>query len=191
MLDGTADAFLTSVHRHFLFALVVTAGIAPLQGATLERLNFADMIAKSTAIVRGTVTGSKSSATGPMIYTHYAIQVTECYKGGAQDGQDVAVPGGIANHLRQTFPGAPELQSGQEYVLFLWTGPSGLTQIIGLTQGLFTLSTTSTGTTATRPAAPEMMLEPGSGQQVKDQTLVMTLSELRARIAATLRGGAK
>jgi hypothetical protein len=168
---------------------VVTAGIAPLQGATLERLSLGDMIVKSTAIVRGTVTGSKASASGPMIYTHYAIQVTERYKGGAQDGQDVAVPGGIANHLRQTFPGAPELQAGQEYVLFLWTGPSGLTQIIGLTQGLFTLTTTSSGTTATRPPAPEMMLDPGTGQQVKDGALVMTLGDLRKRITGALRGG--
>jgi len=179
------------VHRHFLLALVVTAGIAPLQSATLQRLSLDDMTAQSTAIVRGTVTGSKAAVSGPVIYTHYAIQVTERYKGGAQDGQDVAVPGGSANHLRQTFPGAPELQIGQEYVLFLWTGPSGLTQIIGLTQGLFTLSTTSSGTTATRPPAPEMMLDAGTGQQVKDQTLSMKLSDLRTRIASTLRGGGK
>lgn len=179
------------MHGHFLFALVVTAGIAPLQGATLERLSLDDMIAKSTAIVRGTVTGSKAYASGPIIYTHYAIQVTERYKGGTQDGQDVAVPGGSSNSLRQTFPGAPELKAGTEYVLFLWTGPSGITQIIGLTQGLFTLSTTASGTTATRPRAPEMMLEPGTGQQVNDQGLSMNLGDLRARIAGTLRGGAK
>ncbi|HEV3332573.1 MAG TPA: hypothetical protein VG096_16400 [Bryobacteraceae bacterium] len=177
------------MHRHFLFALVVTAGIAPLPGATLQRLSLNDMIAKSTAIVRGTVTGSKAYASGPIIYTHYAIQVTERYKGGAQDGQDVAVPGGSTNHLRQSFPGAPELTAGQEYVLFLWTGPSGLTQIIGLTQGLFTLSTTASGTTATRPPAAEMMLDSGSGQQVKDQTLSMTLGELRTRVTSALRGG--
>jgi hypothetical protein len=191
MLDGHRDAFLKSVHRRFLLALVVTAGMVPLPGATLLRLSLDDMIAKSTAIVRGTVTGSRASASGPMIYTHYAIRVTERYKGGAQDGQDVAVPGGIANQLRQTFAGAPELQTGQEYVLFLWTGPSGLTQIIGLTQGAFTLSTTSSGTTATRPPAPEMMLDAGTGKQVKEKALVMNLGDLRAQIASTLRGGAK
>ena len=188
---GPVGASVGSVHRHFLFLLVVTAGIAPLTGATLQRLTLDDMIVKSTAIVRGTVTGSKASVNGPMIYTHYAIQVTERYKGGAQDGQDAAIPGGASNHLRQTFPGVPELQTGQEYVLFLWTGPSGLTQIIGLTQGVFTLTTTPSGTTATRPPAPEMMLDARSAQQVTDQALVMKLSDLRGRIAATLHGGEK
>ena len=175
------------MHRHFLFALVVTVGIAPLQGATLQRISLDNMIAKSTAIVRGRVTGSKASISGPVIYTHYAVQVTEHYKCGAQDGQDVVVPGGVVNHWQQTFSGVPELKTGDEYVLFLWTGPSGLTQIMGLTQGLFTLS----GTTATRIAASEIMLEPGTGQQVKDQTLVMSLGDLRARIASTLRGSVK
>ena len=37
----------------------------------------------------------------------------------------------------------------------------------------------------------EVMLERGTGQQVKDQTLVMSLSDLRARISSTLSGGAK
>jgi hypothetical protein len=32
------------------------------------------------------------------------------------------------------------------------------------------------------------MLERGTGQQVKDQTLVMTMSQLRAQIAATMAG---
>lgn len=173
------------------FALVLAAGIVSLPGATLQRLTLDDMIAKSTAIVQGTVTGSTASARGRVIYTHYAIQVSQVYKGGPPAAQDVAVPGGSANGYRQTFPGAPELQTGQQYVLFLWTGPSGLTQIIGLTQGVFTLSTSSSGTTATHPAAPDTMLDPASGQQVKDQTITMTLADLQARIASALGKGAK
>jgi hypothetical protein len=35
------------------------------------------------------------------------------------------------------------------------------------------------------------MLDPQTGRQVKDQTLVMNLSDLKARIASTLAGGAK
>jgi hypothetical protein len=31
------------------------------------------------------------------------------------------------------------------------------------------------------------MLDPGTGKQVKDQTLTLRLSELRARIGATLK----
>ena len=48
--------------------------------------------------------------------------------------------GGVAGGIRQSVSGAPELKPGQEYVLFLWTSRSGLTQVIGLSQGLFQLS---------------------------------------------------
>jgi len=104
----------------------------------------------------------------------------------------VAVPGGTANNMRQTFPGSPQFKIGDDYVFFLWTGRSGLTQIIGLTQGLFALSPGSGDTpTVTRAASQEVMLEKGTGRQVKDQTIVMTLADLRARIAAPLNGGGK
>jgi hypothetical protein len=41
---------------------------------------------------------------------------------------------------------------------------------------------------ATRSASHEVMLEHGTGKQVKDQTLTMHMSELRARILSTLSG---
>jgi hypothetical protein len=102
------------------------------------------------------------------------------------------VPGGTANNVRQTFPGTPQFKAGDDYVFFLWTGRSGLTQIIGLTQGLFALSPGSDDSPkATRAASREVMLEKGTGREVKDQTIVMTLADLRARIAASLNGSGK
>jgi len=188
---GTQRAFSNTVRSHFLLTLVVGAACMPARGATLEKLSLDDMILKSTAIVRGTVSGSAAAARGPVIYTHYAVQVTERYKGSAPEGQDVAVPGGSANGFRQSFPGSPELTAGSEYVFFLWTGPSGITQIIGLTQGLFTLTGTASGTTITRPPSPEEVLDPATGQQVKDQSISIRLSDLKARIASALRGGTR
>jgi hypothetical protein len=175
--------------RHFCFAFVLTFGMLPLQSATLERLSLNDMVQKSTAIVRGTVTGSHAAQQGPLIYTHYTIQVTEQFKGAPQKTVDVVVPGGVANNLRQTFAGTPSFRTGDDYVFFLWTSSqSGLTHIIGLTQGLFAVSGPSGSPVATRVASKEVMLEPGTGRQVKDQTLVMNLSDLRSQIAATLGG---
>ncbi len=161
----------------------------PLQGATLERLSLNDMIQKSTAIVRGTITGSHATQQGRLIYTHYAIQVTERYKGTPQATVDLVVPGGVANNVRQTYAGAPVFHMGEDYVFFLWTGKSGLTQIIGLTQGLFAVAPgTGADRVTTRAASQEIMLEPGTGRQIKDQTVVMNLSELRSTIAGALRG---
>ena len=110
-------------------------GLLSLAGATLEQLSLDDMIQKSTAIVRGSVALSRTEASGPVIYTHYIVRVTENFKGNSQGAVDVAVPGGTANNMRQTFPGSPQFKIGDDYVFFLWTGRSGLTQIIGLTQG--------------------------------------------------------
>jgi hypothetical protein len=175
--------------RHLLSALALLSCALPLQSATLERLTLEEMIAKSTAIVRGKAAGAHAAFSGRVIYTHYAVQVSESYKGNGSGTLDVAIPGGTAQGLRQTFSGAPELQSGQEYVLFLWTGPAGVTQIIGLTQGLFSVAAGSEkDPPVTRLASRERMLGP-AGQPVKDQTLVMRLSELRRRIAGGLAAG--
>jgi hypothetical protein len=59
-------ALSSGVKRHFMLALVLTFCMSPLQSATLERLSLDDMIAKSTLIVRGKVTGSNAAASGPL-----------------------------------------------------------------------------------------------------------------------------
>ncbi len=150
------------------------------------------MVARSTAIVRGKVTGSSAAFSGPVIYTHYTVQVIETLKGTASGATDVVLPGGVAQNVRQSFAGTPSLNVGAEYVLFLYTGQSGLTTIVGLTQGLFTLDSGSSGEpTATRTATRELMLDPVTGHPVKDDTLVMKLSALRAQVAAGIQGAAR
>jgi len=175
------------VKRHFLLALVLTFATGPLQCATLERLSLDDMIAKSTSIVRGKVTTSYAAYAGPVVYTHYVVQVSERFKGPAADSVEVLVPGGAVNGQRQSFAGAPSFNQGDEFVFFLWTSRAGLTQVIGLTQGLFSVAADGTSDpVATRSATRELMLDSGSGRPVKDQMLTMHLSELRSRIASTL-----
>src|ERR1043166_81431 len=188
-LAGLQRALPTGVRRHFLVALGLAYALLPLPAATLERLSLDEMTGKSTAIVRGKVTGSWMAFSGSVIYTHYQIQVTERFKGSPGGSVEVVTPGGVANGLRQSFSGAPELQTGEEYVLFLWTGRNNVTQVIGLTQGLFSVAKDhATDPTATRAASHELMIDRTTGQSVKDQTLVMRMSELRSRITATLGG---
>jgi hypothetical protein len=98
----------------------------------------------------------------------------------------VAVPGGVAGGLRQMVAGAPVLANGQQYVIFLWTSKSGLTQVIGLSQGLFAVTENSAGAAAiVRPASISMMLNQ-SGQVVTDQPVSMTLTALRTEIQSVL-----
>jgi hypothetical protein len=80
------------------------------------------------------------------------------------------------------------LNKGDQFVLFLWTSRAGLTQIMGLTQGLFAVAPgASADPLATRAATRELMLDAKTAQPVKDAVLSMHLSDLRSLIANTLQ----
>ncbi len=157
--------------------------------ATLERLSLDDMTARSTAIVRARVVSSSGSLTGSTIYTRTRLQVLERWKGPEGAEVEVTEPGGTAGAVTQSYSGVPRFTAGQEMVLFLWTGPSGRTQVIGLSQGVFQVTSNAvTGEPEVRrEASGEIMLAPGTGQQVRDERIVMPLPSLAARVRSTLR----
>jgi hypothetical protein len=164
--------------------------LAPLSGATLERLSLDDMIEKSTAIVRGRVTGASATMTSSGIFTHLRIEVAERWKGPEQASLEVLIPGGTVGRFRQSVAGVPQLVTGKEYLLFLWTGPSGRTQVIGFTQGVFSLPQAEDGSRkAVRTLTSETILDPETGNAVKDERIEMPLREMSARISARLAGG--
>jgi len=175
-----------AVARRLLIVAALLGG-AQLQSATLEQLSMGDLIAKSTSIIRGTVQGSTAAFTGPVIFTHYRVQVIEHWKGSPGVVVDVAVPGGAANGLRQTYSGAPQFAPGEQYVLFLWTGKSGMTQIMGFSQGVFAVAPGgASDPSLTREASHEMMLDAKTHSQVNDRPLTLRLSALRSLVARTL-----
>ena len=177
-----------TVKRHLWLTLLLVFGIRPLPCATLQQLTLDDMIAQSTAIVRGTVVDSWAALTGSVIYTHYKVQVSESFKGARQSSVELVVAGGVVNNLSQSFSGSPTLNKGDEFVFFLWTSRAGLTQIMGLTQGLFAIAPgAAADPMATRAATHELMLDPKTAQPVKDAVLAMHLSDLRSLIANTLQ----
>jgi hypothetical protein len=147
------------------------------------------MIAQSTAIVHAKVTGSYSAVRGAGIYTFYRLQVSETLKPAGQPANqtmDVAVPGGAANGMLQTVPGAPKIDAGADYVLFLWTSRSGLTQVIGLSQGLFRMTQDSTGNAIiVRPASTVLMLGK-NGAAITDQSTTLRWSDVRSQIRSAV-----
>jgi len=162
----------------------------PAEATTLQQLSLGEMTQKATAIVRAKVTGSIEVLRGTDVYTVYHLETLETVKtpNGIRP-TDVAVPGGVAEGLRQVVAGAPELHTGQEYVLFLWTSRSGLTQLMGMSQGLFTVERTPAGDViATRAAAGEQILD-GAGRAVRDETLSMPWAELKSKVMKTLSAG--
>jgi hypothetical protein len=154
------------------------------QATTLERLALDDMIQKSTEIVRGRVMSAGGMKRGSMIYTRARVQVIEWWKGKAAASIDVHVPGGVYGGERQIVSGAPQLKEGYEYVLFLWTGRSGMTQVIGLSQGVFDLKMESADkqVEAYRAASTQTMLDSETREPVVDTPVRMKVSELRDRV---------
>jgi hypothetical protein len=170
--------------RFFIPALLV---IASLEATTLERLSVDDMVEKSTSIIRAKVLSNAGELRNGSIFTHYRVQVQETWKGNLSREADLYVPGGSANGLRQAIPGAPVLNNGEEYVLFVWAGPSGRNQIIGLSQGLFSLVRQEDGSIQVeRPGAKEMMLDSKSGRPMLDSTIRMPFGELKTRVVTKL-----
>jgi hypothetical protein len=171
----------------FLTGLLLAALLLP--GATLEKLSLEEMIEKSSAIVRGRVVSSRSLARGPVIYTLSSVEILERWKGPDRQSVEVAIPGGARGGLKQEFSGAPEIGRDSEYVFFLWTGRSGINHVIGLSQGLFTITTGENGEVIVhRAASGEVMLDPKSGRPIEDEALTLALDELRDRVDRTLGG---
>src|SRR5580658_2185587 len=127
--------------------------------ATLQQLSLDQMAQSATAIVRARVTGSSASLTGSTIYTHYKLEISETWKGAP--AAEVMLPGGVAGSYRQSFPGVPALQTGAEYVLFLWkSSKTGITHVVGLSQGIFNVTQQADGSfQVDRPRIGETMLD--------------------------------
>ena len=164
-----------------LFLFLASCLASP--AATLQYLTLDDLVTQSTAIVRGTVSGSHTVLRGPVVYTAYSLSVTETWKGSVGSTVDVAVPGGVSSGVRQTFAGAPALATGTDYLVFLWTSKSGLNVIMGLSQGLFELLTQGPGLDAmvAQSGSSEIMLG-ALGRQVSARPIHMRLGEFRAAV---------
>ena len=166
----------TALH---LCVLALATGFVT-DAATLEQLSMDQMTDKATSIVRATVAGSYANVINSTVYTHYTLRTSESLKGGMVT--EVMMPGGVAGNLRQTFPGVPELKTGREYLLFVWRSSTGITHLLGLSQGVFEVTQQADGSTvASRGKIGEMMLD-ARGNKVADRAVSIGVADLRARL---------
>jgi hypothetical protein len=170
-----------------LISSVLTCALAP--AATLEQLSLEDLARQSTAVVQGRVVGEKTVQAGPLLYTVKTLSVARRWKGGAAETLEVALPGGRLGNKQQRFGGAPWLGEGVDYILFLWTGPSGRTQITGYSQGVCELLESSGGTArVVRRPSSDVVLTPSGSNAAGDGGLDLPLDEFSLRVAAALAG---
>ena len=174
--------------RRILFLFVLSLGALAASAATLERLSLEEMAARSTSIVRAKAISSSTAFIGSTIYTRTKFQVLERWKGPESSQVEVTEPGGAVGRTTQTYSGVPRFSPGQEMVLFLWTGPSGRTQVIGLSQGVFevTRSASTEEVGVSRQPSGETMLAPGTGQPVQEETISMPLRRMVSRIRSAM-----
>lgn len=158
--------------------LLAVASVA--SATTLQRLSLEDLARESTAVVRGRVARVTVDHSGSLLYTVARVEVETSWKGAAAESIEVSSPGGVWQGMEQRFPGAPRLQNGQEYILFLWRGPSGRVQLTGFSQGVFEIYRDNAGMARVRREAvsEELLLPDGNGPQAASQQLDLPLSEL-------------
>jgi hypothetical protein len=151
------------------------------------RASLSDLIQKSTRIVRGRVSGTSCESGASGIFTKVKVKVVESWKGPNEPSLEVTIPGGICNGSSQSVAGAPDLDEGQEYVFFLWTGRTKLNHLLGLGQGVLDIGTNDKGEAiVSRSTLDTVMLDGLTGAVVKDQAFSMRLSDFGTQVRRTL-----
>jgi hypothetical protein len=165
-------------------------GCSSLWAATLEQLSLEEMVLQSSAIVRAKAAGSRSVRDGALIYTLVELEVLEQWKGDRAARLEIALPGGQVGGFSQHFGGVPVLTPGQEFVAFLWTGRSGRTQLLGLSQGFFEVSHNARGHMQVhRKPTADLMFNAESSLPVPYPAIEMPLEALAAKIRSVSAAG--
>jgi len=163
--------------------ILALAALLPAPATTLQRLSVDDLVAKSTGVVRATARPQSSFQRNGMIYTSYRLEVREALKGSAVTTLEVIVPGGDYQGLHQTVTGSPVLRTGVEYVVFYWTGPSGMNHIVGLGQGLFEVQQNTSGEVVLKRRAMDSEVFGAPSGNQSDHGLALKWNELRDKLA--------
>jgi hypothetical protein len=176
----------TAVRTLVILAVLTLANFSA-QATTLLRLGLGDMAQDSTAIARVKIVAASDVLRGSDVFTVYRFETLESLKKPASGTlQNVAVPGGAAGGIRQIVAGAPVLHVGSEYVLFLWTSRSGLTQIVGLSQGLFEVNRESSNRLQVRRAATSEQMLDAAGRPVRPEPVTMSWSEMKSLVSQAI-----
>jgi hypothetical protein len=130
--------------RAAVCSLVVAALAAPgLWATTAVEMSIDDMSQSADAIVSGRCTNSQSAWMDGSLVTLAKISVSEVLKGQVGSEITVVLPGGIDSNrpvpIAMTFPAAPEIQVGENTLLFLVGEEVQGYGVVGFSQGKFTV----------------------------------------------------
>ena len=120
-----------------ILALLVVALASP-SFAAVKKMELTDLRQASSDIIVGRVTSSQSDWDGNLIYTYYAVKVTERVKGMPPEFVTVRVPGGEVDGVELFVYDTAEMSSGEDVFLFLNKANSHY-EVTGWFQGKYTV----------------------------------------------------
>ena len=112
----------------------------PLGATTLEPMTGEELTATADRVVVAQCTDSQSRWHGRALVTELTFTVSETPAGGESGELVVAVPGGIDLEMgiEVSYPGAPSIEPGQDFLLFLQDLPdTEMLGLVGFSQGAF------------------------------------------------------
>jgi hypothetical protein len=132
---------------HFLaglFILVLLQVSIPRSSlaTVVSYLSSEDLVHRADLIVIGSCVEKTSEwgAKSERIFTYVRITPEKCLKGGRCPSEVIVRQvGGRVGALALTIPGTPKFEPSEKVILFLKETPSAFYQVIGLSQGKFTI----------------------------------------------------
>ena len=181
--------------RRFILLVIVLLCARDLRATVLVPAEFHEIVAGSQIIVYGRITSvhAEWSDDRRRIDTIVTVTAGSYLKGGPGSTVTFRVPGGQIGRYRNLMIGAPQLQAGEEAVLFLSaTGPS-IAHIFGLSQGLYRVKVDAR--TGQRTVVPPVLTADGDAAQAivrgDRNRRQLSLDQFAATVRQAMSGGAR
>lgn len=128
------------------YAQNLRGGARPIEGGPID---VPQITGRADVVVHGFVTTRTTAWIGRVLYTLYDVSVQETLKGAPRTSVVVAVAGGARGNVRLTVPGAPDLQNGEQLVVFATTLQGSTFTPIGTFDGVVRVRPDTGGSGAT------------------------------------------
>jgi hypothetical protein len=181
--------------RRFILILMLLLCARNLGATVLVPADFSEIVTGSQIIVYGRVTSVRAewSDDRRRIDTTVTVMAGSYLKGGPGGMVTFRVPGGQIGRYRNVMIGAPQLQTGEEAVLFLSASGPSVAHIFGLSQGLYRVKVDAR--TGQRLVIPPVLAANGDAPQtiVRGDTgrRQLSLDEFAATVRRAMSGGAR
>lgn len=146
-----------------VFALSLSLA-SPATATTTRPVTVAELTRSSDDVVVGTVRRSTSRWEGGFIVTDHEVEVESALKGRLVTHATIVVrvAGGVVGRIAQAIPGAPALEDGRTYMLFLSGGISTARYLAHMTAAVVPVTLDAAG--RVQVGVPSsLMLVPASG----------------------------